>query len=78
MQSLRESEARFRELAEMLPEAVFETDLDMVLTFANQKATEFFEYSHKDLADRFNAMDMLTPRGRLRSTQKPPHLVMEL
>ena len=72
MQSLRESEARFRELAEMLPEAVFETDLDMVLTFANQKATEIFGYSRKDLAVGCNAMDMLIPRDRLRIAQKRP------
>jgi len=33
---LQESERRFRELSEMLPEALFETDLDMNLTYANR------------------------------------------
>ena len=72
MESLRESEARFRELAEMLPEAVFETDLNMILTFANQKAAEIFGYSRKDLSSGFNAMDMFIPQDRRRATDHQP------
>ena len=36
--NLRESEARYRELAELLPLMVFEMDLNFRVTYANQKA----------------------------------------
>jgi len=42
--TLRESEERFRNLAEMLPEAVFETDEKGNLTFANDRMAEYFGY----------------------------------
>lgn len=66
MEALRESEARFRELAEMLPEAVFETDLEMRLTFANHKAAERFGYTGDDLSDGFNAKTFFIPEERWR------------
>ncbi len=64
MSALRESEIRFRELAEMLPEAVFETDRDLTLTFANRKAAEFFGYVREDLTGGLRAMDLLVPAER--------------
>ena len=36
--NLRESEARFRDLADLLPQMVFEMDLDFRVTYANQYA----------------------------------------
>ena len=42
--SLRYSEQRFKELAEMLPEIVFEIDLEGKLIYANKVAFEKFEY----------------------------------
>ncbi len=39
--TLRESEKRFRELTELLPLALFETDLTGVVTYTNQKAWTF-------------------------------------
>ena len=36
--ALQESEKRFRELAELLPETIFEMDLQNRLTFVNNKA----------------------------------------
>ena len=39
---LEESEARFRGLADLLPEPVFEADIDLRVTYANRRAAELF------------------------------------
>jgi PAS domain S-box-containing protein len=63
-EALRESEERFRDLAELLPEAVFETDRKLKLTFANQRALELFGYSDEDLKRGLNGLEMLAPEYR--------------
>ena len=60
----KKSEARFKDLAEMLPEAVFEADVDMNLTFANQRALSLFGYSEQDFKSGLNGFDMLVPEHR--------------
>jgi len=43
-------EERFRNLADMLPEMICETNRKNIITYANRLALERFEYSDKDLA----------------------------
>jgi PAS domain S-box-containing protein len=62
--ALRESEARFRQLAEMLPETIFEIDKHGTLTYANQKAFEHFNYNQTDFEEGLNAFDMIVPEER--------------
>jgi PAS domain S-box-containing protein len=66
---LRESEAKYRELAEMLPEAVFETDLQGDFKFANRKVLEYFGYEEADLDNGLSVFDMLhhDDRGKARN-----------
>jgi PAS domain S-box-containing protein len=59
-----ESEAHFRELADLLPEAVFEADLALNLTYANRRSLELFGYSEKDLERGIHAMDTLSPESQ--------------
>ncbi|MBN2602553.1 MAG: PAS domain-containing sensor histidine kinase [Candidatus Thermoplasmatota archaeon] len=47
--ALRKSEKRFRDLAELLPEVIFEADLQGRITYINQKAFEIFECKTEDL-----------------------------
>jgi PAS domain S-box-containing protein len=61
---LRDSEKRYRELVEMLPEAVFETDLKLKLTFANRNAFELFGYSKEDMSEGLNGLEMFVPEDR--------------
>ncbi len=61
---LRVSEKRFRDLAGALPEAIFESDASMNLTYANEKAFEIFGYSQADLDGGVNGIDMLAPSER--------------
>jgi len=66
-QALRKSEARFKDLAELLPEVVFECDLDGTVTYANQIAFEKFGYSREELERGIHAWEMLAPADRNRA-----------
>jgi len=65
--ALRESEERFREMAELLPEAVFEADESLRLTYANRRAFELFGYSEEDFRNGIFALDTLAPEDRERA-----------
>lgn len=69
-EALRESEAHFRDLVEMLPEAVFETDMSLKLTYANQCSFELFGYSADDLMRGLNCFDLISPEERERAREK--------
>jgi two-component system, cell cycle sensor histidine kinase and response regulator CckA len=60
-------EKRFRELTEMLPEVVFETDMALNLKFANQQAFSMFGYSKEDFEKGLNGFDMVAPQDRQRA-----------
>jgi PAS domain S-box-containing protein len=65
-EALRESEIRFRELAELLPQTVFEMDLRGSFNFVNQHAFDMFGYTYQDLVQGIEAMNMLIPEDRER------------
>lgn len=69
LKTLHIQEQRLRDLAEMLPEAVFETDPDFNLTFANRRASELFGYSREDFLRGLNGVDMLAPEERQRAQE---------
>jgi PAS domain S-box-containing protein len=66
-EALKESEARFQDLAELIPTAVFEMDLSGKLTFLNHFALDLFGYTPKDFVDGIEAMDILHPDDRERA-----------
>jgi len=68
-QKLRDSEKRFRELAEMLPEVVFETDIKNRITYANRKGFKLFGYSTEDFRSGLNGFNLLVPEDRKRAQQ---------
>jgi len=65
-EALRESEVRFRDLAELLPVVVYETDHRLRLTFANNKAFDLFGYSPEDMEVGLDALSMIVPEDRNR------------
>jgi len=67
--ALRESERRFRELSELLPEVVYECNCDGRITFANRVAFERFGYGSEDLAEGVSALEMIAPEDRGRAAQ---------
>jgi PAS domain S-box-containing protein len=67
--ALLQSEARFRELAELMPETIYEMDLTGNLTFVNRKAYDHFRYTQEDFDNGLNGFDMITPEDRDRAIQ---------
>ena len=58
-----------RELANTLPQTVFEMDSDGVLTFVNRTALETFGYSDDELEKGVDALMMLAPEERSRARE---------
>ncbi len=65
--ALMESKERFQELADLLPEIVYETDLSGRLTYANQAAFSVTGYGPSDLEEGFNITDIIAPEDQSRA-----------
>ncbi len=72
---LQESERRFRELADMLPEIVFETDIHGRIIYGNRAAFEVMGYTREDFGNELKAVDMVIPEDRERVTQNIARLI---
>lgn len=59
-QALAESEARFRELVELLPQTVFEMDADGNFTFANRAGLEMFGCTEQEVPG-LNVLQLFAP-----------------
>ncbi len=64
---LRESEARFRELSELLPQLVFEVDDNLKFTFINRAGIQESGYTEEDVYGGLTLVEFVIPedRGRL-------------
>jgi PAS domain S-box-containing protein len=60
--ALRDSEERFRELAELLPVIVYETDDQGRFTFVNRSGLGLGEYTLEDIADGLAVTDVVIPQ----------------
>ena len=58
-EALKRSESRFREMAELLPTVIAETDLDLRITYVNEVGLRTFGYSAADIESGLSAMDLL-------------------
>jgi PAS domain S-box-containing protein len=65
-QSLRESEARFRELADLLPQPVCEANVKGEFTYANVKGLETFGYTRDDLHHGMTFLQIFAPEEERR------------
>jgi len=73
LKALQESEEKYRQLSELLPQIVFETDEKGNLTFTNRIAFDILGYTRKDFEKGLNALQMLIAEDRdraLRNIQK--------
>jgi PAS domain S-box-containing protein len=68
-EALKESDRRFQELVELLPEAVIETDQNLIITYANKRAHELSGLSEKDFEKGVNGIDLLIPVDRERAKE---------
>jgi PAS domain S-box-containing protein len=63
-QRLKESEERFRELAESLPQTVYETDEWGIFQYVNRTGLELLGYSEAEVIGRMSVLDALAPEDR--------------
>jgi len=63
-EAVRESEQKFRELADLLPQTIFELDMLGNFTFANRQAFESSGYTPEDIARGLNALQLFIPEDR--------------
>jgi len=68
-QKLAESERKFRELADLLPQSVYETDEKGNLTFLNRVGYTLTGYSEEDVRGGLNVLQMLVPEDRSRAME---------
>lgn len=68
-EALRDSEKRFRELSELLPEVIFETDGRGMLQFVNHTAYTRFGYSREEFDNGLHALQTLVPEDRDRAKE---------
>ncbi len=62
--ALRESEKRFKDLADMLPSTVFELSLKGKFTFVNSHGLDLFGYTLEELSHDAAVFDVLSPADR--------------
>lgn len=60
-EALSDSERRFRELADMLPQTICETDRHGTIAYANQQAFSTFGYTADDLKSGLTIFDLISP-----------------
>lgn len=68
-EELKKSEERFKELCNLLPDAVFETDLYGNITFANLYAFKLFGYAPEELNKGLNAFQLVIEEEVERATE---------
>jgi PAS domain S-box-containing protein len=62
--ALHESEERFRQLAEVFPETIFEADLSGKLSYANAHGYHWFGINDLDIEQGINVMSLVIPEAR--------------
>lgn len=67
--ALEESEKRYRELVDLLPQTVFETDEKANIIFANRRGFDSFGYTQEDFDKGLSALQMLITEDRKRANE---------
>lgn len=73
-EAIKKSELKYRELADMLPEGIFEADASGILTYANKRAFEMFGFDEDDLSIGMNILDFIPPEERIRGKERLQHI----
>jgi len=68
-QKLKESEEKYRELVELLPDIVTETNLKLELIYANSIAFEIFGYSQEDFNKGLKVFQVMAPEDLERASK---------
>lgn len=64
---LIESEKKYKDLVELLPQTVYEFDLNAKVTFANKAGFEAFGYTQEEFEKGLNVFELIVPEDRERA-----------
>ncbi len=64
LDELRESENKYRDLAELLPDTIYEADLKLNITYVNKAGFEKFGYTPEDLKKGINTMELVANQDK--------------
>ena len=67
--ALARSEKQYRELAELLPQTIFEADLTGRFIYVNKTGFDLFGYTDEDFLRGVNLLDMIAPEDRERAIE---------
>lgn len=67
----------YRELVDLLPQCVFETDENLCITYGNKFGFEFTGYTPEDLQNGLNVLDLVIPLDRERVRENVLKLIGE-
>ena len=73
---ISESERRFKELANLLPQTIFESNIDGIITFANDAGLKAFGYAVEELSKGLYMLDMVSEKDK-ESASENIKLVLE-
>jgi PAS domain S-box-containing protein len=69
MDALHDSEMKFRDMADLLPQVIFEADLFGNLTYVNKQAYKICGYDLDDNMIGINTIDLYIPEDRIRAIE---------
>ncbi|HNV52656.1 MAG TPA: PAS domain S-box protein, partial [Tenuifilaceae bacterium] len=67
--ALAKSEKKFRDLADLLPQSIFETDLNGKFTYVNNTGYKLFGYSQEDFLQGINIFSTIIPADHQRAIE---------
>jgi PAS domain S-box-containing protein len=77
--ALKESQKKYRDLAELLPQTIFESNLNGDITFTNRIGLKIFGYTQEDLDRGLNILQLLDPKDHLKALEDTQRrLLMEV
>ena len=75
-EALKESEEKFREMANLLPQIIYEMDLNGNLTYVNKQAFKAFEYSQEEYEKGFNILQAIIPQDIERAKENIQNVLL--
>ncbi len=66
-EALKQSERKFRDLANLMPQPIFEIDLQGNITFISRIGAEITGYTEKEFLEEMNSMDLFAAEDRSRA-----------
>ncbi len=73
--ALKESEERFREVADLLPTVICEFNLDGKILYVNKAGFDLFGYTVEDLKAGINALDLIHPEDRKKAEERIKEII---